>query len=160
MSNSSSIRIRALADVLNGKDSNYLLRRLFRWYSKTFHTALAEVSELPLEDILRVYWEEIYENLEEPELEDERMQLLESEQDRSHRLAKEEEELSEADAYAARVAAAESGKPTPIPQIPVAVKPRDEQLPVPRLPENVKIVFDESLDLDGYGHMAPPRKQS
>jgi len=47
---------------------DYNLRHIMRWYSRTFHTPLHMVEDIPLEDVLRHYYEVQFEDLEEPEL--------------------------------------------------------------------------------------------
>ncbi len=60
------LRARALLAVLKpSSDDRY--RHIFRWYSKTFHTPLHEVEDLPLDDILTAWFETIYEDMEDPE---------------------------------------------------------------------------------------------
>jgi hypothetical protein len=51
-----AIEISALKSVLK-PDDEYFLRRIFRWYSEKFHTALHEVEDLPLDDVLTTYFE-------------------------------------------------------------------------------------------------------
>ena len=59
-----AIQIIALKEVLSDKQSqDFQLRSIFRWYSKTFHTPLHIVEELPEFDILQAYFEDQYEQL-------------------------------------------------------------------------------------------------
>ncbi|MDE2425779.1 MAG: hypothetical protein KGO96_07715 [Elusimicrobia bacterium] len=58
-----SIQLCALRDVVYRK-SEYLLRRIMRWYSEKFHTPLLEVENIPIEIILQHYFECIYEEQE------------------------------------------------------------------------------------------------
>jgi primosomal protein N' len=72
-----ALKILALRAVLDPKsDPDYSLRHVFRWFSKTFHTPLAQVEEMPLEDILRHYYEDDY---EEKTSDEKSMMLLEVE---------------------------------------------------------------------------------
>lgn len=73
-------------------DGDYFLRRIFRWYSKTFATPLHAVYELPLDDILTHYWESQYEDMEDDERETTIIRLRESDEDRRLREGKEQEE--------------------------------------------------------------------
>lgn len=73
-------------------DGDYFLRRIFRWYSKTFATPLSDVYELPLEDILMHYWESQYEDMEDEERAAAILRLRESDEDRRLREGKEQEE--------------------------------------------------------------------
>lgn len=57
-------QIRALLSVIQ-QDTEYHVRRIQRWYSKTFATPLHEVEDLPLEDVLLVYFEEAFESMPE-----------------------------------------------------------------------------------------------
>jgi len=89
-----AIRLNALSDVLSGDDTEYILRYIFRWYSKTFATPLHLVEELPLEDVLTAYYESKYEEMKEPELDMEKASLLETEEEKASRLRQEDEEAA------------------------------------------------------------------
>jgi hypothetical protein len=71
-----AIHLAALRDVYfarkdrDGGDPLYTYRKIFRWYSRTFSTPLHQVEELPLEDVLRAWYEETLEDLDEKDLED------------------------------------------------------------------------------------------
>ena len=54
----------------------YSLRYIFRWYSREFSTPLTEVEDIPLEDVMRHYFESRYEDLEEEDREKEIERLL------------------------------------------------------------------------------------
>ena len=97
MNLSDAIQWLALRDVyfscsdLEGVDPGYELRRVFRWYSRTFATPLHEVQNLPVEDVLRAYFEQKFEEMEDEKLEQlvrevaispERMREIEREEDR------------------------------------------------------------------------------
>jgi septal ring factor EnvC (AmiA/AmiB activator) len=61
-----ALRILALKEAVNKQQSNdYQLRSIFRWYSKTFHTPLHLVYNLPELDVLQAYYEDAYEHLSE-----------------------------------------------------------------------------------------------
>lgn len=90
-----AVRYIALNNVFDAKrkkpldrDPEAHLRKVFRWYSKTFFTPLDEVENLPLISILLNWWEVHYEELAEDQasekpgsgkrrLEEERDRLLE-----------------------------------------------------------------------------------
>lgn len=73
-------------------DGEYKLRRILRWYSKTFYTPLHIVETLPLENILIAYFESIYEEMEEEERQEHIQLLLETDEQRKARLENEEKE--------------------------------------------------------------------
>jgi len=50
--------------AVESQSNDYLLRRIFRWYSSTFHTPLAEVDKLPIEYVLQQFFEHSYENMD------------------------------------------------------------------------------------------------
>jgi hypothetical protein len=83
-----AIQLAALRDVLNQRqrnpvsDPDFFQRHVMRWYSKTFFTPLDQVEQLPLVDILRAFFEERYENMKEEDLEQERADLLKTDEDR------------------------------------------------------------------------------
>jgi hypothetical protein len=86
-------RLLALKSVLN-PDEDYYLRRVFRWYSRTFHTPLHVVPDLPLEDILEAYYEHVYEEIvaeDEPDKVNSAIrELVETEEERIQREMEEE----------------------------------------------------------------------
>lgn len=71
------------------KDSDYILRFIFRWYSREFSTELEHVDEIPLERVLTAFFEHRFENMTEEELEEEEERLRET---RAERLAREAQE--------------------------------------------------------------------
>lgn len=76
------------------EDPDYIYRKIFRWYSKTFNTPLDKVYDLPVHDIITAYWEERYEGLDDNELEDERLELIKTDADRERdELIKNAEEI-------------------------------------------------------------------
>ena len=100
-----SIQLRALANTLLDPKDNpdveaHFLRNVFRWYSKEFNTPLHQVIELPLVDVMLHYYECQYENMEEPQLEAERLRLTETEEDRE---AREKAEKDDSDEVAALI---------------------------------------------------------
>jgi hypothetical protein len=82
-----AIRLIALRDVIKG-GTEYSLRYLYRWYSKTFATPLAEVYDLDLHDLLQAFFEEKFEGMEPDALEETREELLLTEAQRAEEAAK------------------------------------------------------------------------
>jgi hypothetical protein len=176
-----AIRIRALRSVLS-PDSSYLIRKIIRWYSKTFHMPLAQVEDIPIEDLLQAYWEERYEGMSEDQLAAEREELLTSPEARYERILAEEAEEAEMFEMGKIVAAEEAAKkraqvskpsdqpltplqhqtPQPIRELPEA------DLPVTKLPKEMPpgitmtFVDDATFEaeLEGYGTMAQPERKS
>jgi hypothetical protein len=93
----------ALANVLSkdeDKDLDYSIRQIFRKYSEVFLTPLHEVQELPLEFVLTNYYEYLYEDWvkdDKPDilamLEQERVRLSETFEERLAREKKQKEEF-------------------------------------------------------------------
>lgn len=89
-----AIKISAIDSVLN-KNDDYIIRYIFRWYSKTFHTPLHTVADIPMVDILTSYYEELYEKMEPEELKGERIRSSMTTEEWAERLRQEEmEELA------------------------------------------------------------------
>lgn len=66
-----AIRVLSLRHVIKENDLDYTMRRIYRWYSKTFHTPLHVVEDLPVEFILQNYWEAQYEDMDDQSLDHE-----------------------------------------------------------------------------------------
>ncbi len=64
-------RILAMREVLRHHDGNpseeFWLREVFRWYSETFSTPLHLVETLPVQDVVRHYYESTYKKVVENE---------------------------------------------------------------------------------------------
>lgn len=132
-----SARTRALAAVLGAKryqedvragrepvtppDAEYEYRRVVRWYAKTFHTPIAQVREIPFEELLQDYYESVYEDLEgaDPDphdeqertpLEVERDLLAEDDAERDARLVREKADREVGDRFLKMVEADEVAK--------------------------------------------------
>jgi len=95
------IRIRSLLDVLEG-DFDYQYRRICRWYSTTFHTPLSEVDSLPVDWVLRAFFESNFERLNRKELRKLAIELTETPEEQKKRKAKEKSKSD--DAFARRAA--------------------------------------------------------
>lgn len=157
-----ALRTIALRDVLMAS-GEYHLRSVFRWYSRTFHTPLHEVGDLPQEDVLRAYYEEHYEAMAPEDREDERAFLLESEEARRKRLCKEEAAAVDDAEYERRVMAeVEASKKMEVkkgPEQPLIAKIKEapEVLKVgTKIPPNISMVFasedewDEKLEAPNF----------
>lgn len=70
-------------------------RYVLRWYSKTFHTPLHIVYDLPLDEIWLTYYEERYQEMTEEDLEAEIERVLETPDARNEREMAEELKKSE-----------------------------------------------------------------
>lgn len=153
-----AIRLIALAAVVGEgeKDADYAIRKIMRWYSKTFHTPLHVVSTLPVEDVLESYYETSYEEMSEAQREVERKELLLSEADRRAAMRKEDADEAEAEAYAKEAAEEEARAPKKLKRVnPVPAKLAPEQvLVVPELPSelppniDMKFMDAESFDAE------------
>lgn len=102
-----AIQIQALRDVIK-KPGDYNIRYVHRWYSKTFHTPLYLVEDLPVDEILRAYFEELYEEMDEGRIEDEKRKLTETDAERAIRVKKEEEDLYQDALFAEKVSKQEA----------------------------------------------------
>lgn len=128
----SDVRTVALRDVL-GQRGDYVLRRIYRWYSKTFATPLHLVEELPLEWILQHYFECMWEKLEPDEIQEEKRKiLLTVEEQFREALEKDAEKIGES---AGEVLALEEVR-----KVLLGIQSQQEQRPSP----------------DGKGHRHPP----
>jgi hypothetical protein len=77
------LRVISAAEVTRKAPSAaYSIRQIFRWYSKTFHTPLHMVQDIPLYDIVQAYYESHYESMEEEDLRAEVQNLLLSEEEK------------------------------------------------------------------------------
>lgn len=134
-----AIRLVALAAVFGEKDPDYAIRRIMRWYSKTFFTPLHVVEELPVEDVLEAYYEVHYEEMSETQREVERKELLMSEAERKAAVRQEDAEAAEAEEYAKAVAEEEAKAPKKLNRVqPVAARLSPEQvMVVPELPSEL-----------------------
>lgn len=74
----------ALLSVLEPDDEAFI-RYLYRWFSKSFHTPLPQVEDLPLDYILQHYYETIYEELGPDEKHNLIIYLLETPEEREKR---------------------------------------------------------------------------
>ena len=90
-----ALRLMALQGAYK-PDAESNVRYVMRWYSKTFHTPLHQVYELPLEDVWLAFYEERYQALEKEDLEDAVAKALESPEARQEREMEDEAEKASA----------------------------------------------------------------
>lgn len=72
------------------------LRSIYRWYSRTFHTPLPQVEDLPIEEVLMTYYESTYEDLGDEERARELESLLETPQEAQEKRRRQDSERAEA----------------------------------------------------------------
>lgn len=136
-------------------DHEACLRRVFRSYSKTFHTPLHIVEELPEEVVLQAYYEELYSEMKPEDRELEIEALLETDEQRAERQTKKDSEAAAVAALVSDTALLEAIKvvgrkkvapktgPTAVPA-PTGAPPTKttlSQLQV--IPEDIAMVFSE-----------------
>jgi hypothetical protein len=167
------MRLRALKAVLY-PDSEYFLRKIIRWYSKTFSTPIEKVEEIPVEEILQAFYEERYEAMSEEQLEEERETLIKDPEElRAEQLLEDQEEVDSfetrriiaAEEEAQKKAAAQKKAklleaPQQVPG-PLAIKPMQETTlvsgPAPAIPPGITMSFESDkefeklLDQEGLG---------
>ena len=68
-------RVQALINTIN-PSVEHLAMRMRRWYSKTHHTPLAQVYNIPDEEVFQAFFDERAENFEPKEIEEEKVSLL------------------------------------------------------------------------------------
>ncbi len=136
-------------------DGEFLLRRMYRWYSKTFSTPLHEVEDLPVADILTAYYEETYDAMEPEHRELLRQRLAESDEQRAAREATEVEDANDDDAFMRMVEEEEMARlakevngPAPAKKSPSGgMASRETDLPdVVEAPPDIKMTFSKDRD--------------
>jgi hypothetical protein len=174
-----AIQLRALRSVLK-PDKDYLVRKMLRWYSKTYFTPLREVEELPFDEVMQAYFEERYEGMSDDDRDAERQALLTTEEQRYQQIlaeeaeeaemfelgrivaAEEERKKLEADkAKEQKIAEVKHQKPGPI--IPRELPESDLSTGLPKvIPEGITMSFVDDAEfereLEGFGAMGQPRK--
>lgn len=95
MDNLNDIRTIALRNVLKADKEDYLLRKIFRSYSIKFSTPLHQISDLPLEDVFMAFFEDLFENMEKADLEEARLDLIETEEEIRARQKQEDQDDAE-----------------------------------------------------------------
>ena len=153
MSFLSSIEAQALVSALE-EDSDFEVRRILRWYSKTFHTPLHEVEDLPSGEVFRAYFEDSIADMHREQLLEQARLLLETPEDRLARLAAEAEGTSADQEFMASWTAKlqadllkEQAKKRGVGTKIIAKVPEDRKLLKPEdaqaVPPDIKMSFDE-----------------
>ena len=88
------LRISALLAAIK-PDDDAIIRRIYRWYSREFSTPLTEVENLPLEQVLLHYFEDVYEKMKPEDRHDLAVTLLETPEEKAIREAEEEKSEEE-----------------------------------------------------------------
>lgn len=174
-----AIRLRALKAVVQ-PDQEYFYRRIMRWYSKTFFTPLAQVEDLPVEDVLQAYYEEEFANMSPEDLEKTRDEMLvtpeqhyesilaeeadEAEMFETSRILQAEEQRKKLEARKlkdqkiADVQHRQAGPIKPV-ELPETELPTAQPM---KPPGNISMTFMDEADfereLEGFGNMTQPKK--
>jgi hypothetical protein len=172
------LALRNVYNYTNGRpsDTEYTLGRIFRWYSKTFHTPLHEVDDLPLYDVILAYWHEKYEGFEPDALDEEVQEMVKPvevrneerlEADRTDaemwELAQEELAAQAAEDTKKRAQSNLGKRPTnPLPQLGGREAEMIPRSSVAAPPPAIKMDFehvdtDLDLDQDSFGFLEPPK---
>lgn len=134
-----SIKVIALKNVLKPNEE-YYLRKVYRWYSKTFHTPLDQCFDIPLETVLTCFYEERFEGMDEEELQEELQNSIETEESRKAREETEEQDkISEYEL----IKMSETANPNSVPE---AVKQLNETLNL--ISNDLKSMQSDPLDID------------
>lgn len=158
-----AIRVKALACVREvDVDASYFERKLWRWYSHTFSTPLAEVLDIPIEDVLQHYWEWTYEHMD-PSLQDHEAETLSMSEAEAKALAdaKEQEEREiEEDVKAMEALELERRQKQEKAKLPV----KDAPLTPKDLPSDFKFEFvtEEELEAEAAKlaeSLIPPKRR-
>lgn len=150
--------------------NEYVLRNIFRWYSKEFATPLHIVESLPLDDVLRHYYEVHFSELNDQERAEEIDRILLTEEKLRQR--KTQEDADDADAYEFGKAAeqaekikeqkkAKEKKPDP-PSAPASL-PDVSLKDLKELPPDIDIKFidsDDEIESMLNGSFGPPSKKN
>jgi hypothetical protein len=157
-----ALRIIALRGAYK-PDSESNLRYVMRWYSKTFHTPLHEVYDLPLEDIWMAFFEERYHDMEREDLEEEVRKALES--PAAAREREMGEEVEKASELSFQKMSAMSNLAKKVNAIADKLKAPDtlpETAPPPVIEENIQMEFVDDTEMEKLmdGGMANQTKKS
>lgn len=92
MNHYQALRLVAMRAVVR-PDREYLIRRIIRWYAKTFSTPIGVVEEMPLDRVLLDFYEEKYAEMSEEDRDAEIAELVATEDERyTQMVAKDAEE--------------------------------------------------------------------
>lgn len=161
------IRLSALRAVWK-PDTDAIIRRICRWYSKEYHTPLADVPDLPLDDILQAWFESNYENLEPEERHNMAISLLETPDEREKRKMtdgqSEDNFIRQSEALAAKQKARKK-LPSKLADIQAALKKsriaEKEAKSAPDPQPEITVSYDDSnlTDEDGDGIALPTKRK-
>jgi hypothetical protein len=174
MNHYDSLQLLAVRAVMK-PDGEYRLRKIFRWYSTTFHTPLHLVDDLPLEDVLTAYYEQTCEEMNDEDREILLKELLETEEEKRAKQKAKDAEEAEAFEFARRLAAeakleaakAKLADVKPVVKAPSMLSAKDRrEVKLPdskpafeKLEPDVEIKFVEAgefeKELEGFGIMTP-----
>lgn len=177
LSDLAPLRAIALRNVIVGGDEGYLLRKIFRTYSKNFSTPLHVVESLPLYDVLLNFFENLFEEMEKKDLENERLDVIETDEEILARQKQEDREDAELFEIAKETVAQEKADlstlklPGEKSRLMEAVKgmTKDVELindslkEIREAPQGIRMIFDETLDdgdldRDSFGLLDEPKK--
>lgn len=151
-----SLQFLALSNVVREEPTHeYTLRRILRWYSKTFSTPLHQVDALPLDQVLTAYYESHYEEMEHEQLQSEISRLLKTPEETKQEQTK--QDITEAENYEfEKQMKLEKDSPSTIPASPRPLSPspatlsKETKLPItkvqPVLPDII-VKFEEISQL-------------
>lgn len=155
-------QILALLSVLK-PDVDYMVRRIFRWYSQVFHTPLHVVGELPLEDVLQAYYESLYEQMDEEKLEPIRLKLSTTEEEIEEQRDEDEEWIRELEESMQAQEAQQAAKAAAAPKIqaPGRNLAKETQLPEANQapPPDISLRFTDAGGLEDLIREAEKRGQ-
>lgn len=167
MEDFNAIRTIALRNVIKADSESYLLRKVFRSYSIKFSTPLHQVSDLPLEDVFLAFFEDLFENMDKADLENERLDVIETEEEIVARQKQEDRDDAELFEIAAETVKQESLDKIKLPteeskfKAAIGKLSKDVQLINDSLEEvrpepGIKMTFDDTfdendLDRDSFG---------
>ena len=166
-----ALQVKALGSVLK-PDYDYLLRKVYRWFSRTYATPLDQAYEIPIEEVLQAWFEERYEGMDEADREEEKVLLFETDRERAvrqneedRRKAEDEDALLIVQASVLKQEEKEAKKkgeiaPT-VPGAQIVSIPKQSLLNKP-LPPDIKMTFldpeEFESSLEGLGDMDEPKK--
>jgi hypothetical protein len=145
-----AIKIRALHAVLE-RPGEYTIRHIQRWYSKTFSTPLQEVQDIPIEEVLEAFYEELYEDQKPEDREEARLELIETPQEIAQRLLDEGiEEVEDEQFHQEAVEEAKKAKEAPLATAEQSVQAMEQQLceleKQLQLPKNLSAPQEDNLE--------------
>ncbi|MDE1868157.1 MAG: hypothetical protein KGI08_10675 [Thaumarchaeota archaeon] len=149
-----ALEINAMKSVIN-PDEEAKIRQILRWYSKTFHTPLHECYDLPFDEILTHYYEEIFTDMEDVERNAklERLSMTEEEWELylKNKQSEEDEFIKAAEEEAEKIENKHLDKLQPLEKKPLELQERKEEPLIKMDFSKDAILNDEELDRDMMG---------